>query len=170
MTYKTLPIGQKKRIALIAHDNKKQDLLEWAKYNRPVLAQHTVLATGTTGKLLEQILNINIIKLQSGPLGGDQQIGAKIAEGDIDIVIFFWDPLEPQPHDPDVKALLRVAVVWNIPIACNRASADFIFSSHLVHEEYQRILPDYEVYRSRVLPSGTQEEAMIASELLSEGI
>lgn len=170
MTYKTLPIGQKKRIALIAHDNKKQDLLEWAKYNQPVLAQHTVLATGTTGKILEQLLNIEIIKLQSGPLGGDQQIGAKIAEGDIDLVIFFWDPLEPQPHDPDVKALLRVAVVWNIPIACNRASADFIFSSYLIHEEYQRILPDYEIYRARSLPSMSQAEAVMASDLVSESI
>ncbi|MCB0182297.1 MAG: methylglyoxal synthase, partial [Anaerolineae bacterium] len=106
-------LGSKKRIALIAHDNKKYDLLEWAKYNRDTLAQHIVLATGTTGKILEEALNIDIVKLQSGPLGGDQQIGAKIAEGDIDFVIFFWDPLEPQPHDPDVKALLRIAVVWN---------------------------------------------------------
>lgn len=147
----TLPLEPKKRIALIAHDNKKQDLMDWAKYNRGTLAQHIVYATGTTGKILEQLLGIEIIKLQSGPLGGDQQIGAKISEGEIDFVIFFWDPLEPQPHDPDVKALLRLAMVWNIPIACNRASADFMFSSHLMHETYERILPDYDIYRKRTL-------------------
>ena len=115
------------------------------------LAEHILIGTGTTGKLLEQTLGIEVIKLQSGPLGGDQQIGAKIAEGDIDFAIFFWDPLESQPHDPDVKALLRLAVVWNIPIACNRASADFMFSSPLMSEAYQRILPDYETYRRRVV-------------------
>lgn len=147
----TLPLESKKRIALIAHDNKKQDLMDWAKYNRNVLVQHTIYATGTTGKILEQLLGIEIIKLQSGPLGGDQQIGAKISEGEIDFVIFFWDPLEPQPHDPDVKALLRLAMVWNIPIACNRASADFMFSSPLMLEAYQRILPDYDIYRKRTL-------------------
>jgi methylglyoxal synthase len=144
-------IGPQKRIALVAHDNKKQDLLEWAKFNRHVLAQHIVYATGTTGRVLEAELEIDIIKLQSGPLGGDQQIGAKIAEGTIDFVVFFWDPLEPQPHDVDVKALLRVAVVWNIPIACNRTTADFMFSSQLMTEAYQRRLPDYEAYRERVL-------------------
>lgn len=151
MEIKTSPIAPQKRIALIAHDNKKQDLLDWAKFNRQSLAQHIVLATGTTGKMLEQLLGIEIIKLQSGPLGGDQQIGAKIAEGEVDFVIFFWDPLEPQPHDPDVKALLRLAVVWNIPIACNRASADFMFSSQLMGQTYQRILPDYDVYRTRTI-------------------
>jgi len=151
MERKTLAIGEKKRIALIAHDNKKQDLLDWAKFNRDTLAQHIVLGTGTTGKLLEQMLNIKVIKLQSGPLGGDQQIGAKIAEGEVDFVIFFWDPLEAQPHDVDVKALLRLAVVWNIPIACNRASADFMFSSQLMSQEYQRLLPDYDVHRERLL-------------------
>jgi methylglyoxal synthase len=109
------------------------------------------LATGTTGKLLEQALDIEVLKLQSGPLGGDQQIGAKISEGQIDFVIFFWDPLASQPHDPDVKALLRLAVVWNIPIACNRASADFMFSSHLMGEEYYRLLPDYDDYLGRPL-------------------
>lgn len=155
----TSPIGPRKRIALIAHDNKKKDLLEWAKFNRDVLAQHVVLATGTTGKLVEQTLNIEVVKLQSGPLGGDQQIGAKIVEREIDMVIFFWDPLESQPHDPDVKALLRIAVVWNIPIACNRASADFIFSSQLMAEEYNRILPDYEPYRERVLIAETESES-----------
>ena len=144
-------IGPQKRIALVAHDNKKQDLVEWAKFNRNVLAQHIIYATGTTGRVLEAELEIDIIKLQSGPLGGDQQIGAKIAEGTIDFVVFFWDPLEPQPHDVDVKALLRVAVVWNIPIACNRTTADFMFSSQLMTEAYQRRLPDYEAYRERVL-------------------
>jgi methylglyoxal synthase len=155
---KVLPIGEQKRIALIAHDNKKRDLLDWARWNRDALAQHIVIGTGTTGKLLEQALQLNVIKLQSGPLGGDQQIGAKIAEGDIDFVIFFWDPLEPQPHDPDVKALLRLAVVWNIPIACNRASADFMFSSQLMNEPYQRILPDYNTYRRRLISDVEAEE------------
>ena len=149
MEHKILSLSEKKRIALIAHDHKKQDILEWAKFNRDVLAQHIVLATGTTGKLIEEQLNIEVIKLQSGPLGGDQQIGAKISEGDIDFVVFFWDPLASQPHDPDVKALLRLAVVWNIPMACNRASADFMFSSPLMGEEYPRILPDYNTYRER---------------------
>lgn len=148
MAYKSLTIKRKK-VALIAHDNKKHDLLEWARFNRDLLTQLDVYATGTTGKLLEQELAMGISKLQSGPLGGDQQIGAKIAEGQIDFLIFFWDPLEPHPHDPDVKALLRLAVVWNIPIACNRASADFMFSSSLIFEEYQRLLPDYEEYRHR---------------------
>jgi methylglyoxal synthase len=151
MGYKTMTIGQKKRIALVAHDNKKRDLLEWAKFNRDLLAEHTLYATGTTGNILEEELDIPITKLQSGPLGGDQQIGARIAEGDIDFLIFFWDPLEPQPHDPDVKALLRIAVVWNIPVACNRASADFIISSPLVSEEYQRLVQDYEGYRARTI-------------------
>jgi len=151
MGYKTMIIGQKKRIALVAHDNKKRDLLEWAKFNRDLLAEHTLYATGTTGNILEEELDIPITKLQSGPLGGDQQIGARIAEGDIDFLIFFWDPLEPQPHDPDVKALLRIAVVWNIPVACNRASADFIISSPLVLGEYQRLVQDYEGYRARTI-------------------
>jgi methylglyoxal synthase len=141
--YAQPPSEQIKRIALVAHDHKKQDLLEWALYNRPTLAQHEIFATGTTGKLLERELDIDVHKLQSGPLGGDQQIGAKITEGTLDFLIFFWDPLEPQPHDPDVKALLRVAVVWNIPIACNRASADFMISSPLMSAQYQRLLPDY---------------------------
>ena len=140
---------KKKRIALIAHDNKKQDLIEWAKYNRGNLSDHEIYATGTTGKLLEGELNLKINKLKSGPLGGDQQVGAKISENAIDVLIFFWDPLEPQPHDPDVKALLRIAVVWNIPIACNRASADFIFSSPLMKEVYPRIIQDYNDYLNR---------------------
>jgi methylglyoxal synthase len=151
MALKTVAFGEKKRIALVAHDNKKHDLVEWARYNRDLLACHELYATGTTGKLLEQELDIEINKLQSGPLGGDQQVGAKIAGGDVDFLIFFWDPLEPQPHDPDVKALLRIAVVWNIPVACNRSSADFMISSPLMSGEYPRILPDYDDYRKRIL-------------------
>lgn len=141
----------KKKIALVAHDHKKQDLIEWAKYNRLLLAEHELYATGTTGKILEQAIGVSIYKLQSGPLGGDQQIGAKITEGDIDFLIFFWDPLAQQPHDPDVKALLRVAVVWNIPVACNRASADFMISSPLMTSSYQRFKPDYETYLKRTI-------------------
>jgi len=150
MGNKKFAIGQKKKIALVAHDNKKNDLLEWTKYNKDLLAQHDLYSTGTTGTLLEQELGIKIIKVKSGPLGGDQQIGAKIAEGDIDFIIFFWDPLEPQPHDTDVKALLRIAVVWNIPIACNRSSADFMISSPLMSGEYLRFIPDYSDYRERI--------------------
>jgi methylglyoxal synthase len=150
----TVEMQKKKRIALVAHDNKKQDLIEWAKYNRGNLGDHEIYATGTTGKMLEKDLGLTVNKLKSGPLGGDQQIGAKISENEIDILIFFWDPLEPQPHDPDVKALLRIAVVWNIPIACNRASADFIFSSHLMKEKYSRIILDYNDYLNRDISKG----------------
>ncbi|MGD1148060.1 MAG: methylglyoxal synthase [Thermoanaerobaculaceae bacterium] len=150
MAARSIPLQPRKRIALVAHDNKKRDLLEWARFNRDLLAGHELFATGTTGRMLEEALETPVVKLQSGPLGGDQQIGAKIAEGSIDFVIFFWDPLEPQPHDPDVKALLRIAVVWNIPVACNRASADFIISSPLMDEAYDRLLPDYEGYRQRL--------------------
>lgn len=150
MTNADIALQPRKRIALVAHDNKKQDLLEWAHFNRGLLAQHELFATGTTGVLLEDTVQTPVVKLQSGPLGGDQQIGAKIAEGTIDFVIFFWDPLEPQPHDPDVKALLRIAVVWNIPVACNRASADFMISSPLMSSAYERRLPDYRNYRERL--------------------
>ena len=150
MSHKQLTMGKNKRIALVAHDNMKSDLFEWATYNKSLLEQHELYATGTTGTLLEQALTCPIVKLQSGPLGGDQQIGAKIAAGELDCLIFFWDPLEPQPHDPDVKALLRIAVVWNIPIACNRASADFIISSPLMADEYERLIVDYEPYRQRL--------------------
>jgi methylglyoxal synthase len=146
------PVSKQKGIALVAHDNKKGDLAEWVHYNRELLREHRLYATGTTGTILEQKIGMDIIKLQSGPLGGDQQLGAKIVDGDIDLVIFFWDPLQAQPHDPDVKALLRVAVVWNIPIACNRASADMMISSPLMTEAYERQLPDYESLRQRNLP------------------
>ena len=149
MADKKIPMEHDKKIALVAHDNKKRYLLEWAKYNRTLLAHHKIYATGTTGELLAKELDIKVNRLQSGPLGGDQQIGAKIAEGKIDFMIFFWDPLEPLPHDPDIKALLRMAVVWNIPIACNRSSADFMISSPLMDGEYDRLVPDYDIYRSR---------------------
>jgi methylglyoxal synthase len=139
----------KKRIALIAHDNKKKELIEWAKYNREIMLKGIVYATGTTGKMVEQEVGIDVKCLQSGPLGGDQQIGALIAEGNIDMLIFFWDPLEPLPHDPDIKALLRLAVVWNIPVACNRATADFLFSSPLMFSDYKRKLPDFYEYNNR---------------------
>jgi len=131
----------RKRIALIAHDNRKPDLLAWARYNRGTLVEHELFATGTTGTLLAGELDLAITRFRSGPLGGDQQVGAGIVEGRIDFVIFFWDPLEPQPHDVDVKALLRVAVVYNVPIACNRATADFILSSPLMREPYERLIP-----------------------------
>lgn len=150
MKYREIPMKAQKSIALIAHDNKKEELLEWARFNRGTLARHKLYATGTTGEILERELGLPIVKLESGPLGGDQQIGAKIAEGEIDFLIFFWDPLEPLPHDPDVKALLRIAVVWNIPVACNRASADFLISSPLMHGEYRRLVPEYTSYRERL--------------------
>lgn len=143
----------KKHIALVAHDNRKHELLEWANFNRSLLAQHALYSTGTTGRVLEQGLGIDIVKLRSGPLGGDQQIGAKISEGELDFLIFFWDPLSPQPHDTDVKALLRIAVVWNIPVACNRASADFMISSPLMAQDYHRLVPDYEHPGLPLLPT-----------------
>lgn len=142
-------MGAHKRIALVAHDNKKKDIIEWATHNKQALAHHELVATGTTGKLLEDALERPLKKLLSGPLGGDQQLGAMIAEGNIDILIFFWDPMEAQPHDPDIKALLRVAVTWNIPIACDRATADFLMTSPLMHEEYICEIPDYSAYVKR---------------------
>jgi len=151
---------KKKNIALIAHDNQKADLIEWVRWNFKTLAKHQLISTGTTGKMVEQALNdklreneseqiIQITKLKSGPLGGDQQMGALIADQKIDLMIFFWDPMQPHPHDVDVKALLRIAVVYNIPIACNRSSADFIISSPLMEEKYTALVKDFSDYLER---------------------
>ncbi len=128
--------AEPRRIALVAHDDKKQDLMEWAEYNRDILADHELYATGTTGRLIATQLDVDVTCFQSGPLGGDQQIGALIATGGLDLLVFFWDPLSAQPHDTDVKALVRIAVVWNIPVACNRASADYLISSPLLTQQY----------------------------------
>ena len=136
-----------KNIVLIAHDSRKKDLLEWVQYNRAVLTEHRLFATGTTGALIARRAELEVTCFKSGPLGGDQQVGAKISDGDLDILIFFWDPLEPQPHDPDVKALLRIAVLYNIPTACNRATADFLVASPLFHGQYERLLEDFSVTR-----------------------
>lgn len=132
-----------KRIALVAHDNMKDELLAWAADHRTALAQHTLVGTGTTGRLVAEHTGLDVERLRSGPLGGDQQLGGRIADGLVDVLVFFWDPLEPQPHDPDIKALLRIAAVWNIPVACNRASADFIISSPLLSTAYDRDVPQY---------------------------
>ena len=148
---KTRILNSRKNIALVAHDNKKADIIDWAIYNKTALSKHRLFATGTTGKMIEEALDQSVTKLLSGPLGGDQQIGAKIAEGKIDVLIFFWNPMEAQPHDPDIKALLRVADTWNIPVACDRATADFIFTSPLMYEEYATELPDYNSYTNRKL-------------------
>ncbi len=143
-TTRTAPLTKPRRIAMVAHDNKKVDLLAWAEFNRATLAQHELLATGTTGTILEHELGLPVHRFMSGPLGGDQQIGAGIAEGRIDMLVFFWDPLEPQPHDPDVKALLRLATLWNIPVATNVATADMLVSSPLLASDYQPVRPDVE--------------------------
>jgi methylglyoxal synthase len=137
-------MDERKRIALIAHDNRKADLLEWARFNRDLLAGHDLFATGTTGGILATELDLDIVRFKSGPLGGDQQIGARISDGDLDLVVFFWDPLQTQPHDVDVKALLRIAVVYNTPMACNRSTADFLISSPLMSEPYESRLIDYQ--------------------------
>ncbi len=145
-------LGKRKRIALVAHDHKKADLIEWAIYNKTELAKHELFATGTTGttgKLVEEALDRPVKKLLSGPLGGDQQIGAMIAQGEIDVMLFFWDPMQAQPHDSDVKALLRLCVAWNIPMACDRATADFIMTSPFMHNEYIAAQPDYTGYLNR---------------------
>lgn len=141
---KAAPLPKQKRIALVAHDGRKDDLLEWVQYNRTTLARHFLYGTGTTGKIVADETGLPVTRLISGPLGGDQQIGAMIAEGKLDILIFFWDPLEQQPHDPDVKALLRIAVLYNIPTASNRSTADFLISSPLMADVYRRMLPDYQ--------------------------
>jgi len=147
-----------KNIALVAHDNRKKDLIEWVEWNYTSLLEHNLICTGTTGMMVEQVLkrkltdekfDLNITKLKSGPLGGDQQLGAMIAEGKVDVIIFLWDPMQPQPHDVDVKALLRIAVLYNIPTACNRATADFIVSSSLIGQEYVPVTKDYEAYIKR---------------------
>lgn len=150
---------KKKNIAIVAHDNRKKDIIEWASYNWQELIQHDLICTGTTGKLVEDTLKEKcsknnkvpptVTRLKSGPLGGDQQLGALIVEGQVDILIFFWDPMQPQPHDVDVKALLRITVLYNIPTASNRSTADFIVSSSLFHEDYEPILKDYGSYIKR---------------------
>jgi len=139
-----------KRIALIAHDNKKKELVEWTRIHLASMVKCEIYGTGTTGRLLAEELQLTVHRLHSGPLGGDQQIGALIAEGNVDLLVFFWDPLEPLPHDPDIKALLRLAVVWNIPVACNRATADILLSSDLLFS-YDRTIPDYTTYQNRKL-------------------
>lgn len=149
-------LASRKRIALVAHDNMKDEIIEWAIYNKTALSRHLLFATGTTGTLLETSLAQPITKFLSGPLGGDQQIGASIAEGKLDALIFFWDPMEAQPHDPDIKALLRVAATWNIPTACNRATADFLLTSPLMHQEYETILSDFSLYTNRKLKNKKQ--------------
>jgi methylglyoxal synthase len=138
-----MSVGPHKTIALVAHDNMKDELLEWVGKHREELARHTLIGTGTTGGLVQEKIGLPVERLRSGPLGGDQQIGARISEGEVDVLLFFWDPLEPQPHDPDIKALLRIAVVWNIPVACNRASADFIMSSPHMDLDYVRRVPSH---------------------------
>jgi methylglyoxal synthase len=140
-----------KRIALIAHDSRKDDLLEWVGYNRAVLREHQLVGTGTTGGLVQARWGLPVSRLKSGPLGGDQQVGAKIADGELDVLVFFWDPLEPHPHEPDVRALLRIAVLYNIPIACNRATADFVVASPLIHGEYERLVADHGAAREALL-------------------
>lgn len=139
----SIKMGKQKHIALIAHDNKKHELMEWIRTNKKVLSRHFLVGTGTTAKIIADEVGLPVRPFFSGPLGGDQQIGARIAEGGIDFVIFFWDPLEAQPHDPDVKALLRIAILYNVPIASNTATADFLFSSPFLEQEYERVLPDY---------------------------
>ncbi|CAI8874501.1 methylglyoxal synthase [Pseudomonas chlororaphis] len=141
-------MAARKRIALVAHDHCKSFLLDWAERQKDKLAEHALLATGTTGQLLHQRLGLPVESMISGPLGGDQQLGARIAEQRVDMLVFFWDPFEPQPHDPDIKALLRVAAVWNIPVACNECSADYLLSSPLMEQAHSYRIPDYPAYLS----------------------
>jgi len=142
---------KRKRIALVAHDQRKEDLLTWVKYNADLLSRHELYATGTTGNIISEKCSIDIHRLKSGPLGGDQQLGAMIANGELDILIFLWDPMTTQPHDVDVKALLRMAVLYNLPVACNRSTADFLISSSLFNEEYEPIMKDYSKYLKRTV-------------------
>jgi methylglyoxal synthase len=139
----------RKRMALVAHDQRKEDLLSWVKYNAERLSEHELYATGTTGKIISDRCSLDVHRLKSGPLGGDQQLGAMIANGELDVLIFFWDPMTSQPHDVDVKALLRMSVLYNLPVACNRSSADFTISSRLFNEEYDPLIKDYSKYISR---------------------
>jgi methylglyoxal synthase len=148
-----VPMREQKHVVLIAHDSRKADLLDWAEYNKDVLKAHVLFGTGTTGALVAARTGLPVTAFRSGPLGGDQQVGAKIAEGDLDVLIFFWDPLEPQPHDPDVKALLRLAVLYNIPTACNRSTADFLVAAPLFHEPYARQVEDHAAARREYLAS-----------------
>jgi len=148
-TYKRVSFPKKKRIALVAHDSRKKDMLEWAKFNRESLARHELFATGTTGGIIAKELGLEISLFKSGPLGGDQQIGARIADNKIDVVIFLWDPLMAHPHEPDIHALQRIATVYNIVLACNRSTADFAISSALMDEEYKNLVTDYESARLR---------------------
>jgi len=142
--YRKIPLRANKHIGLVAHDGRKRDLLEWVIFNKGTLSQHRLYATGTTGALINRETGLEVTRLRSGPFGGDQQMGALIAEGEIDILVFFWDPLEPQPHDPDVKALLRIAVLYNIPTASNRSTADFLIASPLFSASYTRLIPNYD--------------------------
>lgn len=152
MEYQDAKMPKRKNIALVAHDHKKGELTDWAKRNRDALATHVLFGTGTTGALIEKETKLPVEKLRSGPLGGDLEIGALISEGKIDVLVFFWDPLAAQPHDPDVRALLRIAVVWNIPVVSNMASADFLFSSPFMSGEYDRQVPDYEERKRKDWP------------------
>jgi methylglyoxal synthase len=142
---------KRKRIALVAHDQRKEDLLTWVKYNADLLSRHELYATGTTGNIISEKCSIDIHRLKSGPLGGDQQLGAMIANGELDILIFLWDPMTTQPHDVDVKALLRMSVLYNLPVACNRSTADFLISSSLFNEEYEPVMKDYSKYLKRTV-------------------
>jgi methylglyoxal synthase len=142
-------MNERKNIALVAHDNRKKDLLEWVISNKEILKNHSLCATGTTGSILSDKANLVIAKFKSGPLGGDMQIGSKIVDCQIDCLIFFWDPLESQPHDPDIKALLRIAALYNIPVATNKSTADFIISSPLMNKKYERTLNTYKEYFNR---------------------
>lgn len=158
-------------IALVAHDNRKRDLIEWVRFNRGTLENYRLICTGTTGRLVQEALeayesdsvpvsepkNLNITRLKSGPLGGDQQLGALIAEGEIDMIVFFWDPMQQQPHDVDVKALLRISNLYNIPTACNRSTADFLISSPLFNEDYDQIVTDYSDYLNRELKEASAQ-------------
>lgn len=153
-----VPMGARKRVVLIAHDRRKEDLLEWVEFNAAVLREHELSATGNTGALIASRTGLPVHRFRSGPLGGDQQVGGRIAEGELDVLIFFWDPLAPLPHDPDVKALLRLAVLYNIPTACNRATADFLVAAPLFHDEYQRLVEDHTAARQARLESHGRHE------------